>query len=254
MEHRPDAVAEFDLEAYVEDQLPPARRIEVEAYLSGNPEAAMRMMADLRIRDELRLALAEMPRTVRIGTADAARRLERGLARDRLFRRFRRVAAAAVLVGLGWVAHAGLGPIGVAASAATPDYVADALRAHRTALLRAGMHSQTASAAFDPAEIRAATAISIPALPDDWKVADAQIFPATYGPSVEMAIRGGHLGTVSLFAARPGRFDVVPATLVHDGDLNAAYWQMGDVAYALVAASTTDDLGKAAERLAGSLH
>ena len=74
----------------------------------------------------------------------------------------------------------------------------------------------------------------VPALPDDWTVADVQIFPSTFGPSVEMAIRTETSGRVSLFAVRPGIFDVVPATLAHQQDLTAAYWQIGDVAYALV--------------------
>jgi anti-sigma factor RsiW len=258
MDHRAEDVTEFDLQSYLADQLTAARRIEVEAWLSGKPEAAMQVMADLRIRDELRLALGDAPRRIDSRSADAARRLERGLSRDRFFRRLRGVAAALILVGIGWgSAHLGFGPLGigkVAASAAPPAYVAEAIRAHRTALLRAGMHSQPVAPNYDPAEIRAATAIGMPALPADWKVADAQIFPSSNGPSVEMAIRGGALGSLSLFAARPGIFDVVPATLVHDGDLNAAYWQRGEVAYALVAAAGSRDLERAAEQLAGSLN
>ena len=57
-----DPITEADLEAYVEDQFPMERRIDVEAYLGQNPPVAMRVIADLRIRDELRLALADIPR------------------------------------------------------------------------------------------------------------------------------------------------------------------------------------------------
>lgn len=257
MSHPVDPVTEADLQAYVEDRLPMTRRIEVEAHLCRDIGAAMRVIADLRIRDELRLALGEMPRMGSIATTKAARRLERGLATSRLARRFRQVAAVAMLVGLGWLAHSQFGPLGVGevvASTMPPAYVADAVRAHRTTLIRAAMHSQLVAPRYDPAEIRSATAIILPTLPDDWTVTDVQIFPSTFGPSVEMTIRAGSIGTVSLFAARPGTFDVVPATLSQQDDLSAAHWQIGEVAYALVTRGGTDELNRAAERLVDTLY
>jgi anti-sigma factor RsiW len=45
-----DPVTDADLDAYVDDQLDVARRIEVEAFLSARPEAAARVMSDLRTR------------------------------------------------------------------------------------------------------------------------------------------------------------------------------------------------------------
>ncbi|RVD51021.1 anti-sigma factor, partial [Mesorhizobium sp. M2D.F.Ca.ET.140.01.1.1] len=78
-----DPVTDADLDAYIDDQLDVARRIEVEAFLSARPEAAARVMSDLRTRDELRGALAGPAGVARPATADAARRLERGLARRR---------------------------------------------------------------------------------------------------------------------------------------------------------------------------
>lgn len=53
-----DPVTDIDLDAYVDDQVDVTRRIEVEAFLSARPEAAARVMSDLRTRDELRVALA----------------------------------------------------------------------------------------------------------------------------------------------------------------------------------------------------
>ncbi|RUY51278.1 anti-sigma factor, partial [Mesorhizobium sp. M7A.F.Ca.CA.001.13.2.1] len=80
-----DPVTDIDLDAYVDDQIDVTRRIEVEAFLSARPEAAARVMSDLRTRDELRVALAGSKGMARPATADAARRLERGLARGRIF-------------------------------------------------------------------------------------------------------------------------------------------------------------------------
>jgi anti-sigma factor RsiW len=257
MDHPVDPIIEADLQAYVEEQLPAARRIEVEAHLCHHPADAMRVMSDLRVRDELRLALADLPRMARADTTNAACRLERGLARGRLLRRARQIAAVIALIGSGWLAHAELGMLGVSevvASGMPPAYVSDGVRAHRTALLRAGMHSQREVPDYDPAEIRTATAIVIPVLPEDWTVTDVQIFPSTFGPSVEMAIRTETFGVVSLFAVRPGVFDVVAATLAHQADLTAAYWQVGDVAYVLVAKAESGELDRAATRLARSLY
>lgn len=261
-----DPVSGDDLQAYVDDQLSVARRIDVEAYLSANPAAASRVMGDLRIRDELRLALAETPRaastaTARLATAEAARRLQGALARARWTRRLRIAAMVALLVGAGWMANAQFGHLGVSrvvASGLPPAYLEDALRAHRTAMVRADMPSQPGASHYDPLEIRAATAIVMPALPEGWKVADVQVFPSTFGPSVEMTVEAGEIGTASLFAVRPGGFDVVPATTVPRDGLTAAYWQVGEVAYALVAqagpSADTNDLDRAAARLARTLY
>ena len=257
MNRRVEAITEIDFQAYVDDELPPDRRIDVEAHICRHAAEAERVMADVRTRDELRLALAEIPHTPRGTTIDAALRLERGLSRERFLRRVRRVAAVAILAGFGWLAHTQVGPLGVSevvASTPPPPYVTDAVMAHRATLVRAGMHSQRAAPAYDPAEIRAATAIVLPALPQGWEVADVQIFPSTFGPSVEIVIRSVAFGTGSLFAVRPGRFDVVPATLAHKDDLSVVYWQFGEVAYALVAKADSRDLDKPATMLAESLY
>jgi anti-sigma factor RsiW len=252
MNARIEPIADVDLYAYVDDELPLVRRIEVEACICHHPEKAARVMADLRIRDELRLALANVPRTGRPATTDAARRLERGIAWARIFRRAQKIAAVAILVAAGWVAHAELGPLAIShvvASPLPPAYVSDAVMAHRTTLVRAALHSQHKEPAYSRADIRAATAVVMPNLPQAWEVADVQIFPSTFGPSVELEIRAQAFGSASLFAVRPGKFDVVPVTLAQIADFNVAYWQIGEVAYALVGKADIRDLNRAATAL-----
>lgn len=68
------------------------------------------------------------------------------------------------------------------------------------------MVSQPEVSDFDPAEIRAATAIVMPLLPDGWQIKDVQIYPSRFGPSVEMAVASEDDGMLSLFAVRPGTF------------------------------------------------
>lgn len=50
-----DAVTEFELLAFVDGRLPPARRTEVEAYLVHHPTEARRVAADLALLEGLRL-------------------------------------------------------------------------------------------------------------------------------------------------------------------------------------------------------
>lgn len=252
-----DPITESDLHAYIDDQLAVQRRVEVEAHLSRNPAMAARMMADLRARDELRLALADQAMAERPATAEAARRLSRALSRDRSMDTVRQVAAVVALIGVGWFGHAAFGSLGITesvASAPPPPYVGDATRAHRTALVRASMHSQPGQPHYDREDIRSATAIVVPDLPPGWQVLDVQVFPSTYGPSVEMAVRGDSLGTLSLFAVRPGTFNVRPTTVAVQNEVTAVYWQLGEVAYALVGKAESQALEDAAARLVKTLY
>ncbi len=251
-----DPIIDTDLDAYVDGELDVARRIQVESYLSENPDIAAKVMADLSMKGELRLALAGEDTFGRIETRDAARRLERGLSYGRILHTVQRIAAVAVLVAAGWVAHTSFGAFTateVAASTPAPAYVEDAVRAYQTAQLRQAMPSQTAPH-YNADEIRAATAITMPELPKGWKVSDVQIFPSEFGPSVEMAIQEADGKQLSLFAVRPGAFAVQPVGHLALDNAEAAYWQIGEVAYALVAGDGGSNLDRAAEGLARSLY
>lgn len=248
-----DPVSDFELLAYVDDQLDMPRRIEVEGFLAQHPDVAARVMADLRARDALRLALTgPLPRALP-RTLDAAQRLGRGLARARLAQRFRRTVAAAALVAAGWFVHAYVGPLGVSESEASPPpppYVEDAVRSHRTALVRAGMRSQPGAPAYDPQEILAATRIALPALPRDWRILDVQLFPSREGPSVEMVVEARELGILSLFAARMDSAGTAGPEVAAFGSERVAHWRAGHLAYALTGAAPDRLLERAARRLA----
>lgn len=254
------SITEADLHAYVDDQLTRERRIAVEDHLSRHPELAARVMADLRMRDALRVAMAEEPRepiVLGLLTREAARRLDKALTRDSYFMQVRRIAAVTVLVAVGWFAHVEFTTMGswtTATASTLPVYVEEAERAHRTALLRASMHSQALQPNYDREEIRAATAVIVPVLPEEWQVLDVQIFPSSAGPAVEVALKANDLGTLSLFAVRSGRFDVLPATVAANGEVTAVYWQLGDSAYALVGGGDGKALRQAATKLAATLY
>ncbi|NBJ13614.1 anti-sigma factor family protein [Microvirga arsenatis] len=251
-----DPITEADLLAYVDDQLEPARRIEVEEHLAHDPQAAARIMADLKDRDALRLLhAAPLPRPTEPMLA-AARRLERALGWQELGLKLRRVAAVVALVGFGWFAHGqvGLGITDSEASPKPPAFVEDALHSHETSLLRARMVSQPEVEAYDPAEILAETGIRLPSLPEDWQVRDAQIFPSRYGHSIEIAIDAGGLGRVSLFAAQAPAFDVIAPMPARFEKATAVYWQTGQLAYALTGTGSDKALERAAIRLSRKLQ
>lgn len=253
-----DPIQNSDLEAYIDDQLDAGRRIEVESHLSENPDVAARVMADLAIRGELRLALSGGRNHGTAETREAARRLQSALSRGAYLRSFQRMAATVALVAAGWMLSQQYGPLSISkveASTPAPSFVEEAIRAHDTSMLRESMPSQAGSSHFDAAEIRSATAIVMPQIPGEWKVSDVQIFPSAFGPSVEMSLTDEEQKKLSLFAVRPGFFAVQQVAQAREGSTQASYWQIGEVAYALVSErQNAPRLKDEAERLARSLY
>ena len=253
-----DPITATDLHAFVDDQLEMARRIEVEDYLSRHPDAAARVMADMRTRDALRLVLGVPPAGhPSMQVFDAARRLERGLLWRRIGSHVQRAAAIVLLVGAGWFAHAQVGLFEVADSEASPRlpaFVEDARHAHETALIRARMVSQPEVPDYDPVEIRAETGITLPVLPREWRIIDAQVFPSRFGHSVEISIEGEALGRMSLFAARSRRFGVTVPTLTRSASTTTVYWQSGEESFALTRTAPDAALEQAATALHTGRH
>ena len=248
-----DPITPADLHAFVDDQLDIARRIEVEDHLSRHPDAAARVMADMRTRDALSLAFGAPPADhPPLPVLDAARRLDRALLWRRVGSRFQRAASVALLIGAGWFGHAQVGVFEIADSEAAPRpsaFVEDARHAHETALIRARMASQPEVSDYDPAEIRAETGITLPTLPREWRVVDAQVFPSRFGHSVEIEIEDETLGRVSLFAARGGKARVAAPTLVHSASGTTVHWQSGEDAFALTGTAPDAAMQRAASGL-----
>lgn len=249
-----DPVVETDLQRYIDGHISLPRRIAVEAHLAARPELAARVMQDMRLRDELTLALAQVQPAPSPETGQAARRLSRALRWGRRSEALRRLAAVGMFLAIGWFAHAEYGALGigkVSASGLPPAFVEEAIDRfdERPPVIR-----ESSSGAYDPLHILAETAIALPALPDDWQVQDVAVAPSAYGPGVGLSIATPDMGSISLIALRPGVFDVVPVTIAHRGELAIAYWQIGDVAYALVTQEGAREIDEAASRLLRTLY
>lgn len=253
-----DAMLEADLNAYVDNQLDLETRLKVEDHLARHPEVAARVMADLAIRTTLKLAMREPEgENVKVRTREAARKLSAGLEGRQSWMAVRRVAAVLVLVSAGWLANNAFSPFGanaVNASTHPPSFLDRAVQAHKTAELRQSMTSQSVTKTYDPEEIRAATAIVMPDLPSDWRVVDVEVFPSDFGPSVETAMLTEDGKRMSLFAVRPGHFAVDPVQSTTFSDTEAAWWQIGEVAYAVVSSERGTGLPAKAERLKSTLY
>ncbi|WP_134681829.1 anti-sigma factor family protein [Paracoccus ravus] len=252
-----DGVSEFDLNAYVDDQLDEWQRLNVEEFLARHPNEAARVMQDIRIRRELRLALAT-------GSAPSGRqralaaRFDRAVRRDQRLRRMVRIVPVIVLLATGWLAHEGFGPLSVGRVVAAQQpapVVAAALAAREASLIRLPMRSQPQTPDLDPAELRAATGILLPAFDRDWQMRDAQIFPSPQGPGVEIVFDAGDLGRVTHFAVRTGGFDVTLPHLEEHRGQNVAWFQLGETAHVLIAESGPPaELLKTAESLSSTLY
>ncbi len=243
-----------ELMAYADDQLDTPRRLAVELWLSQNPAEASRVLADLRLRSELRIVLAGDHIAPSERTEDLARRLGGRLRGQLIFRRARPLLAASVLVTFGWLAHDQAGQSHAWASGAVPEYVAAAVEAHHTTELRSSMHSQIQGTEYDPAELLARTHLRLPPLPQAWRVIDVQVYPSDFGPSVEVAVVTTEFGPLSIFAAKPGQVMIMPPRTRYVEDTTTAYWQVGEMAYALVSTGQHDDVGRAATFLFETLQ
>jgi anti-sigma factor RsiW len=247
-----DPIVDSDLHAFIDGQLDATRRIEVEDFLARHPDVAARLMADLRTRDMLRLAFPEAPSRSSPRQLEAARRLQRGFLWRDVGLKLQQAAAIAMLIGIGWFAHekAGVFDIGeTEASTRPPAFVVDAQHAHDTALLRTRMASQVAARSYDAAEILKETGIAVPDLPQDWRVADVQVFPSQEGHGLEMALDAPQLGRVSLFASRTAAARPLGPSLARSTASLTIYWQAGTLAYALTGSAPEPALRQAAAKL-----
>jgi anti-sigma factor RsiW len=248
-------ITEVDLSAYVDEQLDPARRAEIESYLARHKEAAALVMQDLSVRANLRLALGAPRRPPAAETLSAARRLQSSFQRVHVYNRLARIAAVLLLLVTGWLARGEMGKImpPPKEEAFLPSVlIVDAMRAHDASLLRAAMRSMPVSTTIDREEIAGATHIVIPDLPDEWRLLDTEVFPSGEGPSVELTIDAGQLGTVSLFAVQSNTPATTEPNVVHEGSIGVAYWQEGALAYALVGSAPKGDLLAAIHKLTKS--
>lgn len=243
-----ERIDDLDLNAFMDGQLDEAGRRAALNRLAQDPEAAARLMGDMALAHALRsLAQAEPAEPSPILVAQA-RKVQRALALRPYMRWAGRAASLALVFAAGFLAGEAELP---APKAAAPAFVSEALMSHRTALVRAAMASQPETTRYDPAEIRRQTRIALPPQPSGWRVTDAQVYPSDEGPSVGLAF-ATPAGPVSLFAFRTDESRVIQPTTIPDGRAHVAYWQEGDLAFALISRMPAGRLEAVAEQMAAA--
>ncbi|WP_448203782.1 anti-sigma factor family protein [Azospirillum sp. sgz302134] len=256
-------ISDIDLNAYVDGELDAARRIEVEAYLASHPEAAARVMHDMRLRNEISLFMTEAAPVQPTAAAEApspgpphARRTgwrrpigaTIGAMVDRARGRAgagssvgrRRAVAALCLIGIGWVLHGTAESVSVnpvAAAHAATHYITVAAQTHQQA-----QHSEISFKPFADAahslfkrlnSHNPEVTVPLPEL-DIARVPDGlRTVSWDGGIAVQAAYHAGREGLITLFASEVDHFAVTAPQAERIGDVAVAYWQVGNTVYAL---------------------
>lgn len=230
--------SEFDLHAYVDDQLDVGQRFAVEAHLAENPALAAHVMGELSNRTGLRLLASDA------GPVPSAILQQAEAIQERSPRSFWRKM---VPLGGGVALAAALSALFIPPG--RPDYVDMAVASHRVAMMRAHMASQMETVALDHREILKRTRIDLPSLPADWHVTDVQLFPTGGSPALLVAVKTAEGRNLSIFALRERSAAPEIPDAVREGYESVAYWRRGDMSYALTGEEDPGIMDKAAEGL-----
>ncbi len=164
------------------------------------------------------------------------------------WRHLARAAGMAALLATGWIARGELGEFPQAAQASS--FVDEAAASRKAGMLRQAMRSQVETPTINSAEIEKSTGIVLPVLPSDWQVTDVQLFPTSDSPAIAMMVvtaQGEHL---SLFADRAETPAGARPLLARRAGEMIAYWEAGDMAYALGGAASSRRIMELAGQLA----
>ena len=228
-------ITEDELNAFVDGQLDAATRLQVQDYLARHPDLAARVMADLGLRDSLRLALPT-PEPVPPHTLVAARRLSQALKMRRYVAPLRRLAAGVAIFGLGWTANAGweraVNPE-VSAIASPVTTASLAPKASEPAATAATAGAMIDVSHLDPARLGAAMSVKLPRVPQGWQVVGTRIVDSAEGAGIEVMLDTPEFGRLSLFARHTDDVAIVLPTIDKAKDETTAHWQLVSDSYAL---------------------
>lgn len=157
------------------------------------------------------------------------------------WRHLGRAAGIAALIASGWIARGELGEFPQAAQASS-SFIDEAMASRRAVLLRQAMRSQVESARLDRGEIERSAGLVLPQLPAGWRVTDVQLVPSPGSPAIVMSLTTPEGRPVSLFADRAETPAGATPLIARRGSDAVAYWEQGDMAYALSGAGDARQL------------
>lgn len=270
METQP--VRDNDLHAYADGQLDPARRIEVEAWLADNPDAAARIedwrtQADL-LHELFDSVLAEpepaavgdlkQPLAVRLAASNDAASNDNsgGLWGSRrrggwLPAPVRMAAAAAVLLMVGsvggYVGHDLLGRRQGTPARQLLTFAEEAAQAHTFYTADSGlpleMDAQDPGAFNSSLSERLGKSVRAPDLNENgYKLASGRSVPTAAGVSAQFVYENEVGRRLTLFVGKPHAGQDSEFRFVQRGDSAMFYWVEGALAYALIGEMGRDEL------------
>jgi anti-sigma factor RsiW len=231
-------ISSEDLRAYAEGRLDQARRTQVAGFLACNPDLAASVMQEMHLRERSLAAHG--------GISAPASSLRRAPVS-------RLVVAGMACAVAGWAFATGLDEDGPLQGLLTaPEYVEDAVMAWHATHLRISMDSQEQTPSLDAAEVRRVTQIRVPALPREWRLLDAQIYPSEAGPGINMLFETTAGGQLNLFAVRSSTAATGEPQIVTRMGAEAAYWEREGAAYVLTGDGSRAQILAHAARLSRS--
>jgi anti-sigma factor RsiW len=220
---------ELDLHAYVDGDLDEAAMARVEEYLRNNPEAALKIQAYLKQKDDIR-GFAQKE----VVTEDApnAYRLGKKLAQQlnpKPSRPGKRTLALAFLFVAGWLGHMLYVPL-----VHGPAFTDEVVQAH---LLSSSDPGEVMPLSPERISRLFARIGELEKLPDlrslGFKPIGAQLLPSEEGMVLHVPYRDANGITVSYFLLHQPFEDEVEPQVLHDEGITIVYWQHDHSRYAV---------------------
>lgn len=150
------------------------------------------------------------------------------------------------------IVAAGLGTFQGALWFQHSQFVEAALQSYNVAQARTRLR-RSPPARFDVAGLESEARVTIPTLPPGWRVREVQLFPSESGPSLQLKISRRGAAPISLFATRDSEVAPSKPDVVTRGGNSIAYWQEGELAYALIGKGSPAEIDRIAEDLANNV-
>ncbi|MBZ9798540.1 anti-sigma factor family protein [Mesorhizobium sp. ES1-4] len=243
-----DRVSEEEINRFLDGELLPSQRSDLQARLAREPELAAEVFAQAQRMEALRDIQPQRlfpPRA----SLDRAKQLEGVFRRRKVFAALKLQLAAAFLVFLGWSANSLTVPLRQGGQKADETFILAARDALRVAQLNAGPEKGSEPKQDKIERLIGAVDISMPTLPAVWSVKDVQVQPWNGKQSLVVTADTPSVGRITLVAAPMTGEDAVPPTTATDGRVPTVYWQSGGTAYALMGSAAPDRLEKEAKEI-----
>jgi anti-sigma factor RsiW len=242
----PRRISEAELAAYLDNELTPEDRRDVEAWLAAAPEHAQRLAALQQQNAALQAwANALVPSPIPAAMTRTAQRLETRAAHPRWIPKRTAMAAGlvAAAIGVGLASHYLVLP----AVRAEPAFVANALGAHAVYLPEVRHPVEVTSAdekhLVDWLTKRIGTEIKAPQLkPEGWILVGGRLLPDQGKPAAQMMYEDGRGRRVTLYMRQETDYQSSSFRYGERGTLTSVYWVDRPLAYAVTGNIARDEL------------